>query len=147
MEEKTKYNHEEVSKKLFSIIFDKLGISEERITSGRRQRVLVDPRRIMMSILKEECPKITVVKIGEIVGCLHSNVSIQLGKHTELVNTDKDYNALYHKIRQELKKLPPTSKSVTNFYEQRDYYLGQLKSLDDKISDLEVKTQSFGKND
>ena len=78
MEEKIKYGHEEVSKKLFAIIFDKLGIPEARITSGRKQRILVDPRRIMMAILKEECPKITVVKIGEIVGCLHSNVTIQL---------------------------------------------------------------------
>src|ERR1035437_5738007 len=106
MEKLNSYEHEDVVKALFKILLDNLNITEAQIKSVSRKRAFVDPRRICMSLLKEQCqsPKMTVTKIGVVVGRKHSNVCIQLKLHINLVNKNKKYYTLYHSIRAELKK-------------------------------------------
>jgi chromosomal replication initiation ATPase DnaA len=91
----------EVVNKLFNAIYNKYQITEHQIKSSSRKRPIVSARRIVCALIKEECPKTKVKKLGAIVGRKHPNVCIQLREHINLANSDRDYNMMFHNIRNE----------------------------------------------
>lgn len=69
------------------------GITRDELTSRRRDRKLVDIRRLVAAILRKHGVKLS--QIGQWLGRDHSDVVYLLHTHDNLLATDDDYRKLY----------------------------------------------------
>lgn len=122
---------------LYNIAERKLNVSKNEILSKKRDRVLADTRRTIMSILKSEFPSAKVVTIGQAVSRNHSNVSIQLKNHEELIQKRNEYSSLYNLINDEFhKKSHFESCSINELYEIKQKLENDLKIVKSTIYNI-----------
>lgn len=123
---------------LYKIVEEKMKISKTELLSKRRTRELADIRRIFVKILKINFPQSKVEALGKTVDRNHSNVSIQLKKHDELISFDNMYISLFHKINDEFFN-SYSHYSINDLYELRDNLAEKMRATDLIINELENK--------
>ena len=138
MTKKVSYEYETVAKFLYKSVNDMYGVPQDVLMSKTRKRDIVDLRRIIAAIIKEECSSVTVVQIGKLIGRKHSDVCIQLKNHNNLINSDKTYSSIYYGIRTEFKNNLPSSSSLESMQKRRSILEKELMYVNSQIKILEI---------
>lgn len=89
-------------KHLLSTICSYFGLTNKDLIGPKRQKELVLPRHIAMYLLSEEL-KLTVVKIGEILGGRdHTTIMHGRDKIRNLINTDSEVQRIFIEVKDKL---------------------------------------------
>lgn len=122
---------------LYKIVEQKTGIFLEEFLTKKKNREMSNIRRVFVKILKIKFPSCKLEIIGDAVVRDHSNVSIQLQKHDELIYSDKIYASLFHKINDEFCKT--YKKESTNTIDYLNYLRNNKNNLEDKLRLINLK--------
>lgn len=126
---------------LYKIIEEKIDIPLEVFLSKNKEREIANARRVVVKILKMNFPKSKVEMLGEAVARNHSNVTVQLKKHEDLIYSDKIYASLFHEINDEFFKIYKKDDSdyIDYLRKNKSILEDKLKYINLQISEIENK--------
>jgi len=101
---KMKAKQKTLSDKIIEIVCKRHHTTIELIRTGGRKRVHTEPKQIICYFLMTVA-NITTEKIGEIVGCSHSNVTIAKKAVLNFIDTDYNYAEKIKQLEKLIEKL------------------------------------------
>lgn len=131
---------------LFKIVEEELGLKKEDVKSSSRKGAILDSRRIISFIAKNNSSKLSLSKIGEYLGGKdHATVLNAISKHKELYASDKFYIEKFDKVNFKYLSSSAVSNSMASTVKRLNSRKKTItKYIDEQI--LKIKNEKFSKS-